>query len=170
MTYQINVLVFALKLLVCLSFLNCTNKNNTPKNTKIQTVVVDNPIKIASDKNKDSILDDENLMNMKNPILIYGSTFGHYFQAYYKIGNFDYLMRLTSDSSIKRFGYKNILKAYKKMDFAYSLKFKSLTTENKSWVIHYETTQFATKKMLIMHVTLEHDTVRLIINNLSTVF
>ena len=50
-----------------------------------------------------------------NPVSIYGTDFLRILQQYYKQGNWDMMMTLTSQESIKHYGYNTILFYYKKI-------------------------------------------------------
>ena len=114
---------------------------------------------------------DVEVFKMSDPIFMAGSTFGHYFQAYYKIGNFDMLMKMTSKESIDKFGYNEILESYENMEFGYSIKFKSMIDKGDNrWLMNYETEQNATKKILRIVVKLENDTVKLVVKDLEHIF
>lgn len=114
---------------------------------------------------------NEEILPLNNPVFMYGSSFGNYFQAFYKIGDFNGLMKFTCKESIDEFGYNNIYQAYKKMQFGYTIKFKSLNPVGEDrWIMNYECMQFATKTMLRMMVKLENDTVKLVLKDLHSVF
>lgn len=115
---------------------------------------------------KDNITNVKSAKEFSNPALIYGSSFGNYFQVLYKQGKFNEMLKFTSKTSRDRFGDKAILNAYKLMDFGYVLKLSNM--ENKSdslYLLNYEIQEMATKKILRMSTIVESDTVKLIIND-----
>lgn len=61
----------------------------------------------------------------KNPLLIAGSDFGRVFQGYYKTGNHNMLLTMTSQESRTKYGDSIILDYYSKMQFAYFMKLKA---------------------------------------------
>jgi hypothetical protein len=79
-----------------------------------------------------------------NPVLFQGSSFGQYFQILHKTGNYDEMLAVTSESTLKKYGKKKILNFYKEMDFSYPLKLKAF----KNGVLYYETEINATKKTI----------------------
>ena len=106
--------------------------------------------------------------SFNNPVIMQGSSFGNYFQAMYKVGRFDDMMKFTASSSINEYGSEKIMDVYKKMDFAYEIKLKSKNDNADGTItLNYEKQMMATKGMLRMNVIIEHDTVKLIIGDLK---
>jgi hypothetical protein len=152
--------------LLILLFTYCSSPDLNKENKNVNVQISD-----SSNQETDSVIAIIEQSPLSNPVLMYGSSFGNYFQAYYKIGNYDLLMNFTSKESIDRYGYKNIINAYKKMEFGYKIKFKSMTNlASDEWLMNYETEQYATLKMLRIKVKLENDTVKLVINDLKNIF
>jgi hypothetical protein len=103
-----------------------------------------------------------------NPVLIYGSSFGNYFQMLYKTGKYEEMIKFTSSKSVKSFGSKAILELYKKMNFGYTIKLKSKNDlDNGSIMLNYETIITATKGMLRMNVMVENDTTKIILQSIN---
>lgn len=152
--------------LLILLFTYCSSPDLNKENKNVNVQISD-----SSNQETDSVIIILVQSPLSNPVLMYGSSFGNYFQAYYKIGDFDLLMKFTSKESIDKFRYNNIISAYKKMQFAYKIKFKSMKkVEEEVWLMNYETEQNATLKMLRIKVKLENDTVKLVINDLKNLF
>jgi hypothetical protein len=106
-----------------------------------------------------------------NPVLIYGSSFGNYFQALYKVGKFEDMIAFTSSRSIEKFGRDKVLSFYKSMDFAYKIKLKSMNvaeTPVDATVLNYEAGIMATKNMLRMEVVIENDSCKILLKNLKS--
>lgn len=98
-----------------------------------------------------------------NPILIYGSSFGQYFQSLIKTSKFDVMLQFTSSKTIEKYGSDKLLKMYKQLDFAYPLKLKnSKQIQNGDTELTYETTIMATNKIFRMYVRVENDTTKLV--------
>lgn len=103
-----------------------------------------------------------------NPVLIYGSSFGNYFQMLYKTGKYEEMIKFTSTKSINRFGTKSIIELYKKMDFAYEIKLKSkIDNKDNSITLNYSTIINATKGLLRMNVIVENDSTKIILGSLN---
>ncbi len=114
----------------------------------------------------DSITNLEPRREFSNPALIYGSSFGNYFQVLYKQGKFNEMLKFTSQTSRKRFGDKAILNAYKLMDFGYVLKLSNIESKSDSlYFLNYEIQEMATNKIIRMSTVVESDTVKLIISD-----
>lgn len=103
-----------------------------------------------------------------NPALIYGTSFGNYFQSLFRMGKFDEMIKFTSNKSVKKFGKKSILELYNIMNFGYALKLKSKTeNKDKSITLNYETMINATKGILRLSVIVENDSAKVILRSLN---
>ncbi len=98
-----------------------------------------------------------------NPRLIYGSDFGHVFQAYHTTGNQDMLLTLTALESRIKYGDSTILKYYRKMQFTYSIKLVAHKKVDNYYVLRYKATILATAHIIILKVIIEDDTARLVL-------
>lgn len=101
-----------------------------------------------------------------NPILIYGSSFGNFFKALYRKGDFNTMMKFTSSQSIKKFGYQNILEYYQGVDFGYDMKLCSRTYQNGVYTLNYNATILGTQKIVRLNVVVENDSCKLVLNNI----
>lgn len=104
-------------------------------------------------------------ISWKNPLLIAGSDFGRAFQGYYKAGNSNMLLTLTSQESKTHFGDSTILNYYRKMQFAYSIKLITHEKVDNCYLLTYKAAFLATTHIIVMKVVVEQDTVRLILPN-----
>lgn len=100
-----------------------------------------------------------------NPALIQGASFGNVLQGYYKTGNYDILLQLTSTKSRKKFTDTAIVDYYKRMQFGYNLKLIAAKKRDNSWILTYRTSIFATETIINMRVAIEKDTCRIILPN-----
>lgn len=148
---------FILVLAVTTVLASCSQDKSSEK------AVVDTPRKVITTP-------FENLPEkpFSNPVLIYGSSFGNYFQALYKIGQFDQMMKFTSSESINKFGRDKILEFYKKMDFAYFIKLKSKNDNEGFVTLNYEAGIMATRSMVRIDVVLENDTCKILLKDLKS--
>ncbi len=135
---------------------SCKNKENHIETSIIKTVVKNGPVTNT----------DLEIKQYSNPVLVYGSSFGNYFQALYKIGKFDDMLKFTSSGSIKKYGTVNIRKMYETMEFAYTIKLKSKTGTD-TVVLNYEAIIYATKNMIRIPVVIENDTVKIVLQSLN---
>lgn len=143
MKYALNGLIIG-----CLSIFACTSSPGglSKEVTKVQ--IAELPISAGK---------------MNNPALMSGSTFGNYFQSLYKLGRYEDMLRFTSTELIAKHGRDKLLETYKKMNFAFDIKLKSMYPGPDSTIdMNYETVQFATRRMLRIGVKIEQDTVRLV--------
>jgi hypothetical protein len=99
------------------------------------------------------------------PPLIAGTSFGNFFQQLYKQGDYQTMLRFTSDESIIKFGIESILHYYQQMDFGYLLKLKSFTSERGYFILNYNSTIQATNVIVRFRLNEvnEGDTAKLIL-------
>jgi hypothetical protein len=103
------------------------------------------------------------LSQFSNPVLIMGSTFGHYFQSLYKLGKYDEMVRFTTLESVAAMGGPEAVKqAYSKLKFAYDMRLKSKSESGDTIILNYEAGIYATKHMIRVPVKIENDTTKLI--------
>lgn len=100
-----------------------------------------------------SVFGQSEKIDYSYPPLIAGSSWGNIFQQYFKQGNYDALLKLTSDESIHKFGKDKILKYYQRMDFGYSLKLKSWTKDTSFFMLNYTCVINATTKIIRMRLS-----------------
>jgi hypothetical protein len=111
------------------------------------------------------LLAQETSVDFSNPVLISGSSFGNVFQQFYKIGDYESLIKLTSQSSLHKFGKDIIQKYYKEMQFGYPLKLRSLTKLNGIYTLNYVTTINALIVVIRMDVVTERDSCRIVLKD-----
>ena len=100
-----------------------------------------------------------------NPVFIEGSSFGVFLQMLYKTGKFDEMIKFTSQETINKFGEKKLIEFYKNMDFGYKIKLKS-KDDIDGYVLNYDADIMATKRIARIHVSVENDTCKLILNSI----
>jgi hypothetical protein len=101
--------------------------------------------------------------DFSNPVLIQGSNFGKIFQQYYKQGDWNALLRLTSEESKTKYGEMVILNYYKNMNFGYEIKLKSWNKNKNQFELNYQAKISATRCIIRMIVTVTNDTSKLIL-------
>ena len=106
-------------------------------------------------------------------MLIYGSSFGNFFQALYRINRFDDMVKFTSKGSRKKFGDKAILGFYKN-DFHFDFELGKLTSIQKSGdtsnLIYSNAIIFSTRRKVVLETVNENDSVRLVLHTLKNPF
>ena len=145
--------------ILAIALSSCGNKENSAK---------ENIVTIFAGKSE-PIVKTESDKQYANPVFFggTGTSFGNYFQALYKIGRFDDMLKLTSSGSISKYGKANILKMYENMEFAYTIKLKSKTGTD-TIVLNYEAGIYATKSMVRIPVVIENDTAKIVLRNLKS--
>ena len=114
--------------------------------------------------NVDKLVNDDK--PYANPVLIYGTDFGRYFKMLYKTGDFDTMLKFTSQKSIDKFGKENILEYYKQMDFGYDMRLKSKTEKGELIVLNYDAKIVNTTRVVRINVVLENDTSKIVLDNI----
>ena len=144
------VLILPLIVFVC----SCGD-NNVKKLEEKQTS--------ESDSTKEAVTENA---DMSNPVLIYGTNIGSLFKTYYKVGDFNAMIRYTDKATIERYGRDSLMKIYRKLNLGYDIKLKNMTSEGDRKILHYESNTFATKGIRRLHVVIENDTARIVPQNL----
>lgn len=98
-----------------------------------------------------------------NPVLILGSSFGKVFQGYYKIGDYEKLLQLTSKQTRKQYSDSIIIKYYQQMQFGYRLKLISMKKHEEYFILNYTTNISATESIISMKLIVELDTCRIVL-------
>ena len=106
--------------------------------------------------------------DMSNPGMFAGTDFGRFFQRLYVNQQYDLMLTFTSHRSRQKYGDKELLEYYQKMDFAYPLELKSKVIEGDTIWLNYMTNIQATRRVVKMPVSVEGDTVRIIIRQIQT--
>ena len=105
-----------------------------------------------------------------NPNLIYGSSFGEFFQALYRQNQFELMYQFTAQRSKKQLGKIALLNFYQK-NFKFDFQLGKLTSSyiiGDTYTLTYANSKvFATKRKLMINCTLENDTVKLILDSTS---
>ena len=102
-----------------------------------------------------------------NPALIYGSSFGSYFQILHKQGDFKTLLKFTSSECIKKNGKNKVLKEFENMKFDYEIKLiNKIENSDGTITLNYKKPGVMTEKgILRMVVKIENDTVKFVSSN-----
>ncbi len=129
------------------------------KKILIAIVLILSPCLISMGQPKETI-------SYSNPILIGGTSFGNFFKALYKTGDFDSMMKFTSSRSIERYGYNNVLEYYKSIDFGYAMKLRSRTIVNGVYSLNYAATILGTEKVVRINVIVENDSSKIVLDNI----
>lgn len=104
---------------------------------------------------------------LSNPVFMYGSSFGNYFQILHKQGDFKTMLKFTSLECIKKNGKDKLLKEFENMKFDYEIKLKSkLENSDGTVTLNYEKPHVMTEKgILRIVVRVENDTVKFVSSN-----
>ena len=139
--------------IICIGFVSCNNNQNVPEKLSVSNPITDTVVQKP----------------FSNPVLIYGSSFGSYFQALYKLGHYNEMIKFTSGKIIEKYGKDKLLKMYSKLDFAFPLQLKNMSkdTETGNIQLTYMTTIIATVKIFRMDVRIENDSVKFMSCDLS---
>lgn len=101
-----------------------------------------------------------------NPSIIFGSSFGHYFQSLYRNNRFEEMLSFTSSQTINKFGSAALLDYYKhnfKLDFNIGKLTNISNEEGVIYLTYSHSSITATRRKVVIPCIVEHDTVRVII-------
>jgi hypothetical protein len=99
----------------------------------------------------------------RNPALIMGSDWGKVFQTYYRQADFEKMMLLTSKQSIEKFNKTAIDDYYRRMEFGYSIKLKSLQIKDGIYTLNYKALVYGTSIIVRMNLVVENDTCKIVL-------
>lgn len=102
-----------------------------------------------------------------NPGMYVGTDFGRFFQRLYMNQDCDQMLIFTSKKSRDKFGDNRFLEYYRKMEFGYLLNIKSKYIKGDTIWLNYLTTIQATRKVVKLPISVEGDTVRVIIQSID---
>jgi hypothetical protein len=105
-----------------------------------------------------------------NPSLIYGTSFGNFFQSLYRNNQFDLMLAFTSDRTIKQFGRNKLLKFYVhdfKFDYSQG-QLSNIYHEGDTINLSYsKACIYGTRRKVVIPCCLERDTIKIILRSLS---
>lgn len=108
-----------------------------------------------------------------NPALVFGSSFGNYFQSLYRIGRYDDLVKLTCMSSRKKYGDEKLRQFYEHV-FHFDFQLGKLTAIKKSGdtinLIYSKAIILGTKRKITIPVIIQNDSCFIVISSLKTPF
>jgi hypothetical protein len=105
--------------------------------------------------------------DLTNPGMFAGTDFGRFFQRLYINQDYDRMLIFTSKKSRDKFGDNRLLEYYRKMEFGYPLNIKSKYIQGDTIWLNYLTTIKATRKVVKLPISVEGDTVRVIIQSID---
>lgn len=126
-------------------------------------------VKKEADKDTSVVLENKEAdfqVDYSNPAIIAGTDFGNFFKILYAQGNFDEMLKFTSQSTFDIHGKDKIEDFYKnKMKFGYELgKLKSMNQEDGIYTLNYPNSNImATKKVVRLKVCVENDSTKIIL-------
>lgn len=160
------IVMFIVVVVIFSSCGNLATKEDTPNKINADSISKLNSTMREIDSINAKIAEDNKPYH--NPALIYGSSFGNMFQAFYKLGAFGNMLKFTSAGTIKKFGQDKILKFYSEMDFGYKMQLKSMSGGLADTMnLNYEANINATKKILRMRIVIENDSAKIVLKNLK---
>lgn len=127
--------------------------------TKEPTVVIDKPKEMIN----------ESIKPFANPALVYGSSFGHYFQTLYRNNQYAMMLRFTSDKTKLKFGAQSLTMFYQnKFKFDFELgSLSNISIQHDTVTLTYsKTNQFATRRKITIQCVIENDSTKLLLDEL----
>lgn len=107
----------------------------------------------------------ETSLDYSNPAYMAGSDFGHMFQEFYKVQDYESMLAFTSSESIELHGEDVLLKHYEEMEFGFDLGTLESANENEDGVttLFYLSELDATKMRTMFSLKDENDSCKVII-------
>ncbi len=107
-----------------------------------------------------------------NPTLIYGSSFGNFFQALYRTNQFETMQAFTSNKTKAKFGNQLLPYYQNEFKFDYSLgKLTNLSYRGDTVLLTYAKAYiYGTRRKVVIPCHVENDSVKIILNNLRNPF
>ena len=105
-----------------------------------------------------------------NPTLVYGSSFGKFFQSLLILDDFKTMLKFTSIQTRIKYGSAQLVSYYQnKFKFDFELgKLSNLKMKGDTFFLMYSNAQFyATRRLIRIAVIVENDSAKLILPNLN---
>ena len=105
-----------------------------------------------------------------NPSLIFGSSFGQFFQSLYRNNQYEQMLCFTSKETINKFSREHVLKYYKQdFRFDYVLgKQSNISIEDGITTLTFSNASiYGTRRKIRTMCLVENDSVKIILNSLS---
>lgn len=105
-----------------------------------------------------------------NPALIYGSSFGEFFQSLYRNNQFEQMLAFTSGKTLNQFGRNEIRNYYmRKFKFDYVLgHLSNMVTDGDTILLTYSKAHIsATRRKIVLRCFIEKDSVKLVLTKLE---
>lgn len=119
---------------------------------------------------KSTIQKAETEKPFSNPSIIFGSSFGQFFQCLYRTNQFEKMICFTSNLTIKKFSREQVLNYYQhdfKFDYVLGTLSNINVEEGVTILTYSKASIFATRRKLRIPCILENDSVKIILNSLS---
>lgn len=105
-----------------------------------------------------------------NPLIIYGSSFGHFFQSFYRLGNYEAMLKFTATQTRIKYGSAQLLNHYKnelKFDFALGGLTNAYHDGDTICIMYSNAKIMATRVLIRLRVIVENDSCKILIPSLS---
>jgi hypothetical protein len=105
-----------------------------------------------------------------NPALIFGTSFGCFFQTLYRNNQFDLMLAFTADKTVKQFGRDKVLNYYKhnfKFDYRLGQLSNIFNEGDRINLTYSKAFIYATRRKVVIPCCLEHDSIKIFILSLS---
>lgn len=106
-----------------------------------------------------------------NPALIFGSSFGHFFQCLLRLGNYNDMLKFTATKTRIKFGSAKLLNYYQndlKFDYELGGLTNTYTTGDTITLVYSNAQIMATRKLIRLKVIIENDSCKLLLSNLNS--
>ncbi len=140
--------------ILCLFFFGCSTKT-------IEQPITDIPIEQVH----------VSVKPYSNPAMIFGSSARQFFQNVYRNNQYNNMLAFTASQTINKYGRETIL-SYYKINFKFDYVLGNLCNINTEYgviILTYSNASImATRRKVVIHCTIENDTVKVILEHLAT--
>ena len=112
----------------------------------------------------------EQIRPYANPCIIYGVSFGNFFQSLYRMNKYDLMLAFTSNRTIKQFKNEQVLQYYKhlfKFDYKLGLLSNSSNDNGVTILTYSKACIYGTRRKVMIGCIIENDSVKIILQSLS---
>jgi hypothetical protein len=108
------------------------------------------------------------VLKVDNPAMFKGKTFGHFMPICHKIGDYQQMLKFTSNETREEYGDSVLIEFYENIQFSYPLELRSkILGDNGSFTLYYITNIGATNKTIQIEGVIEKDTCKVILKRLD---
>lgn len=114
-------------------------------------------------------VEEKTTKSFANPVFIYGSSFGHYFQTLYRNNQYETMLSFTSSRTKSKFGKQTLVEFYQnkfKFDFQLGCPSNISSQRDTITLTYTKAYQIATRRKITIQCVIENDSTKILLNEL----